>query len=291
MASVPLYLYRTHISCYACDKDGPPTTGGNFVYNACVGDVICCRCGRVVEVNRVDYANPSLRSSPRYRRRNHFNQILLAWARNSHCLAPDLYEVFRETVRTKYAIEEIGAGLSKSQIHHCLRSCQLNWVLQRKYRSDKRLLKRLIDRKQFSLRWWDLKDSLAKEVNVLYSPSIPGQDLIQMLSRLFIQLCETFEAVRHTPSCDGEPRCHTRCGCRYGIYYSYQIVRRLIWVIGGDDLSDNWTYKLPKFSKQKTSEIDKRLDTMFELLNWPIDARLYLLKHFRYSPIVIKYIL
>lgn len=172
------------------------------------------------------------RSAP-YKRTNHYNQILLAWARECKPIQKDILDiVFPITLAYCGSKTEVST-LSHFDFRQILAITPIPPHIQHKYRSKiapHKLLTNLNQRKQFALRWWLFRDDAMERLGKKHLISIPPHALVSTLRHMYIRFAFAFTTTRHVCKCCGG-RCHKRGKCRKGfvnLYYFTQLLLKFI---------------------------------------------------------------
>lgn len=256
-----------NLSCKNCKSD-------KVLYDHENCDVICTSCGLVIQfepvVDSIMGIGVKHRLSVPYRKINHFNQILLAWSRSCVSIPEDILSVVYDSYKTTHPKPTRPDDLTKRDVLRVLRSLILPYNLQLKYKSNKfkkTLLVRLVDRKQYSLRWWLIKDYILKKEDKKYRPTLPPDDLIMLIKDAFMRLVVPFTYIRHLDECAGHQRCHIK-GCRYSMPNAYFIIVKIIKMIDSD-LYKKFKADFPQISDDKREKLKEYWRAMTKWLNWP----------------------
>jgi len=224
-------------------------------------DVICCDCGLVVEnfwYGEFIQARGS-RGSPSYAKKNNYNQIMLAWANECKAIPRDLLlyilpHVFKQKTDRGYkSFKE----LTKRDMLRVLGSVILTDELALKYSSVRthKPLKKLSERKQYSLRWFLFKYYYMDKIDDIKPDYYTISMASKLLRTLYTYIISNFRYVRHKDGCGGKGKCHKSFGCRYAAPNTSCTTRLLLSLIGvlNDDYKSDFA-------------IPKRFDKSIELL-------------------------
>jgi hypothetical protein len=184
----------------------------------------------------------------------------------------------------------------KGDIQEIFRTVKIPDELSIKYKSNKykrRPLVTLLDRKQFAMRWWGIKDQLiVEQENRNYEPVMPEGDLCDILRDLFTRIMVPFTYIRHEEACKGNLKeCHKKGKCRYATPHAYFIILEFMKLIS-PALHKKYGPDFPQITLKKRRQLyTKYWQKMVVWLNWPQTLHSYLIKRYPGSPIVKKYIL
>jgi hypothetical protein len=271
--------------CKECKENN---TNSSTIYDTNTGDVVCTNCGKVVTMDlfgtlHTDFDPP--RSSCPYKRSNHFNQILLAWAnpnRRSKSLPEDLLAcVIPVALDYSKRTGRSFKSFRKSDISNIYRVTQIPAYLGKKYCSKRKQqvhLKNLLQRKQYILRWWGVRDKLIQRLeDPAYEPILPKSELVEILKDLFGRVLVPFTYIRHSAICGNSLKCHKLDGCRFAVLHVYFTIVQLMEVIS-PRLAKRWKDDFPQISVSKRKSLRyKYWIKMMEWLDWPTVLHRYLL--------------
>lgn len=281
-------------SFLVCDE----CSNTRYFENTLEGDVVCTKCGLVVAnscYNSDFYSGPASNLSfipdknwgknrVYYLRSNHFNQILLAWGRcNPEFVIPyDIWPLVSAKADEYYRTCGYArfSEITKRDIQRIYRMTEIPLNLQNKYQSHKfacRPLKSLTDRKQFCLRWWEVKDKLMTDHGEASSIGpIPSELLLGFLRDLYKMFIKVFEVFRHSEVCDRRMRyCHKVYRCRYGAPNNFYILKRLLHLFNVREYDDD-VEKAINLSVKKRKILSRLITDMFNYLHWPESLSKYI---------------
>lgn len=201
-----------------------------------------------------------------YKRQNHFNQIMLAWTRESVKIPSDVQNCVVDTVLQLQGVYQTNPQLlSRKEIKLALQLTTLPENIQIKYKSKRAphsKLTNLLSRKQFLLRWWSIRDAVCDRLKLPKTP-LPDDGLVESLKYMFSYMSYAFVDCRHVYTCPGG-RCSG--GCRYGFPNTYHTVRYLLKFLG-DYYFNKWQTDFPVLNDDKY-QYKPILDKIFAWLGW-----------------------
>jgi len=269
-----------HKNMCGCDGISPDTridlykgvrSNPDLVYDGVY--VVCTKCGRVHGQNDVGDVFENFKSpSAGYKRKNHFNQVLLAWARST-ANKMDV-EIFRYLL--PYAISykiQIGVDtfkkFKKCDVQRLFRAVELPLYLQEKHRSTKfkkKRLKKLTMRKQYTMRWWGYVDDLVRATeDSNYVALVPGEELLVLLSASFEILCTALDPCKHEEKCDGRGK---NCSCGKAVITCYYAIKKILQIISPSEYK-KWKDAIPNDRCGKVRACTNYWNRMMKHLKWP----------------------
>lgn len=232
--------------------------------------------GHMDDVTNILHATKLLYASPMYKRKNHFNQILLAWARLSKPIPKDLIEQVitwagqkrKNLCRYRSRRNRL---FKKKVVLQLLKNNKLNKDLAEKYRSKKykkRQLTKLSDRKQYSMNWWRISDCLEREFNPQFKIDIPPPDLVTIMQHIYHELTDdTFDKIRHVTNCKCTKKERDK-RCRYSMLNTNYMARKILEMINIPQYIKAHAKDFPPLSKAKTHKLDTWFNMMLKEKGW-----------------------
>lgn len=246
-------------------------------------DRICTNCGIILHGPMFESIDASVKSGSSYKRWNHINQILRAWSRECDPFPIDIMEALvpvaihqkAHLYQTRGEKLHTFANFTKQDISNLIRTVILPYNIQYKCISKRgKVMVKLSQRKQYSLRWWMIKDYLVRICeDPNYKPDIPDPEIPMLISHSFRMIVIPFHRHRHVIECDN-PFMSSNCKndkCRYAMLNSYYVIVKLMKYISckRNNVYLRWKSDFPQISSNKIHKIDKIWTMIEKELKWP----------------------